>query len=153
MSVQIGDKAPEFELFDQTGSKIKLGDLIAKKNLVLFFYPKDNTPGCTREACAFRDSYEVFQENGANVIGISSDSEDSHTKFIQRNKLPFTLLSDKGGKVRKLFGVPKTFGFIAGRVTYVIDKQGIIKSMFNSQLNFNGHIEQTLSILKSINNN
>ena len=107
MSVQIGDKAPEFELFDQKGSKIKLGDLIAKKNLVLFFYPKDNTPGCTREACAFRDSYEVFQENGANVIGISTDSEDSHSKFIQQNKLPFTLLSDKGGKVRKLFGVQK----------------------------------------------
>jgi len=153
MSVQIGDKAPEFELFDQAGSLIKLGDLIANKNVVLFFYPKDNTPGCTREACAFRDSYEVFQENGADVIGVSSDSLDSHTNFIQQNKLPFTLLSDKGGKVRKLFGVPKTFGFIAGRVTYVIDKQGIIKSMFNSQLNFNGHIEQTLRILKSINNN
>ncbi len=150
MSVQIGDKTPDFELADQTGNRVRLYDLIGKQNIVLFFYPKDNSPGCTREACAFRDSYEVFQEQGTEVIGISSDNEDSHKKFSEKHKLPYTLLSDKEGKVRKLFGVPKTMGFLPGRVTYIIDKQGIVQQLFNSQLNFKGHIEEALNVLKSI---
>lgn len=150
MSVQIGDKTPDFELADQTGNRVRLYDLIGKQNIVLFFYPKDNSPGCTREACAFRDSYEVFQEQGTEVIGISSDNEDSHKKFSEKHKLPYTLLSDKEGKVRKLFGVPKTMGFLPGRVTYIIDKQGIVRHIFNSQLNFKGHIEEALNVLKSI---
>ncbi len=151
MKIIIGDKAPDFELFDQTESKIKLYSLIGKKRIVLFFYPKDNSPGCTREACAFRDSYEVFQEQGAEVLGISSDNEYSHKKFSEKYKLPYTLLSDKRGKVRKLYGVPKTMGILPGRVTYIIDKQGIVQYVFNSQLNFNGHVEKALNILKSIN--
>jgi peroxiredoxin Q/BCP len=153
MKIIIGDKAPDFELSDQSGSKIKLYNLLGKKSIVLFFYPKDNSPGCTREACAFRDSYEIFQEQGAEVIGISSDSEDSHKKFAEKHKLPFTLLSDKSGKVRMLYGVPKTMGILPGRVTYIIDKQGIVRHIFNSQLNFKGHIEESLNILKSLNNN
>ena len=150
MSVQIGDKTPDFELADQTGNRVRLYDLIEKQNIVLFFYPKDDSPGCTKEACAFRDSYEVFQEYGAEVIGISSDSEDSHKKFSEKHKLPYTLLSDKKGKVRKLFDVPKTMGFLPGRVTYIIDKRGIVRHIFNSQLNFKGHIEEALNVLKSI---
>ena len=151
MRVQIGDKAPDFELADQTGNRVRLYDLIGKQNIVLFFYPKDDSPGCTKEACAFRDSYEVFQEYGAEVIGISSDSEDSHKKFSEKHKLPYTLLSDKEGKVRKLFGVPKTMGIFPGRVTYIIDKQETVRDIFNSQLNFKGHIEKSINILKSIN--
>ena len=150
MKIIIGDKAPDFELYDQSGSKLKLYNLLGTKSIVLFFYPKDNSPGCTREACAFRDSFEVFQEQDAEVIGISSDSEDSHKKFSEKHKLPYTLLSDKEGKVRKLFGVPKTMGFLPGRVTYIIDKQGIVRHIFNSQLNFKGHIEEALNVLKSI---
>jgi len=153
MRVQIGNKAPDFELPDQLGFQIRLYDVIGAENIVLFFYPKDDSPGCTKEACAFRDSYEVFQEHGAEVIGISSDNEVSHKRFAEKLNLPYTLLSDKGGKVRKLYGVPKTMGFLPGRVTLVIDKQGVVRSIFNSQLNFKGHIEEALHILKSLDNN
>jgi peroxiredoxin Q/BCP len=151
--MRIGDKAPDFELTNQLGSKIRLSDLIMSRNVVLFFYPKDDSPGCTREACAFRDSYEVFKEAGAEVVGISSDSEDSHQHFADKHNLPYTLLSDKGGNVRKLYGVPKTLGILPGRVTYIIDKQGVVCHIFNSQLNFERHIEEALSILKSTDNN
>ena len=151
--MRIGDKAPDFELTNQLGSKIRLSDLIMSRNVVLFFYPKDDSPACTREACAFRDSYEVFKEVGAEVVGISSDSEDSHQHFADKHNLPYTLLSDKGGTVRKLYGVPKTLGILPGRVTYIIDKQGVVCHIFNSQLNFEGHIEEALSILKSMDNN
>ena len=151
--MRIGDKAPDFELTNQLGSKIRLSDLIMSRNVVLFFYPKDDSPGCTREACAFRDSYEVFKEAGAEVVGISSDSEDSHQHFADKHNLPYTLLSDKGGTVRKLYGVPKTLGILPGRVTYIIDKQGVVCHIFNSQLNFERHIEEALSILKSTDNN
>lgn len=151
--MRIGDKAPDFELTNQLGSKIRLSDLIMSRNVVLFFYPKDDSPGCTREACAFRDSYEVFKEVGAEVVGISSDSEDSHQHFADKHNLPYTLLSDKGGTVRKLYGVPKTLGILPGRVTYIIDKQGVVCHIFNSQLNFERHIEEALSILKSTDNN
>jgi len=153
MSVQIGDKTPDFELADQTGNRVRLYDLIGKQNIVLFFYPKDDSPGCTREACAFRDSYEEFQDFGAEVMGISSDSVDSHKYFSDRYQLPFTLLSDYEGKIRKLYGVAKTMGFLPGRVTYIIDKQGMVRYIFNSQLNFKGHIKKALNILKSLNNN
>jgi len=151
LSIEIDDKAPDFVLINQLGFKIRLFDLIGAENIVLFFYPKDDSPGCTKEACAFRDTYEVFQEYGAEVIGISSDTEDSHKKFAKKHKLPYTLLSDVGGKVRKLYGVPKTLGFLPGRVTYIIDKQGVVRHIFNSQLNFMKHIEEALNILKQLN--
>lgn len=150
MTVKVSSKAPDFELANQLGVQTKLYDIIGKANIVLFFYPKDHSPGCTKEACAFRDSYEAFQEYGADVIGISSDSEDSHKKFTEKHRLPYTLLSDVGGKVRKLYGVPKTMGILPGRVTYIIDKQGVVKHIFNSQLNLSGHIEEALNILKQL---
>jgi len=111
MKVEIGDKAPEFELIDQNNDTWTLKELISEKNLVLFFYPKDDTPGCTREVCAFRDSHEIFSEHGANVVGISSDNRASHLVFATDHQLPFVLLSDLGGKGRKLYGVPKIWAY------------------------------------------
>ena len=116
---------------------------------MIYFYPKDETKGCTAEACTFRDSYEQFKEHNAEVIGISSDSQESHRNFAANHKLPFTLLSDPGGKIRKLFGVPANMmGVIPGRVTYVVDKKGIIQLVFNSQTEFDKHAEKALTIIK-----
>ena len=123
-SVKVGDRAPDFTLPSLTGESVSLESFFGKKNIVLYFYPKDNTAGCTAEACSFRDSYEVFQEAGAEVIGISSDSEKTHQQFANKHKLPFILLSDLGGVVRKFYGVPSTLSLIPGRVTYIIDKRG-----------------------------
>ncbi len=152
MTVEVGERAPDFELSNQLGVQTKLYDIMGKENIVLFFYPKDDSPGCTKEACAFRDSYEIFKEAGAEVVGISSDSKSSHKNFAEKHNLPYTLLSDVGGKVRKLYGVPKTMGILPGRVTYIIDKQGVVKHIFNSQLNINGHIKEALNILKLLKN-
>ena len=148
--VRVGDKAPDFTLPDQTGTMISLKDFLENKIVVLYFYPKDFTRGCTAEACAFRDSYDVFVEGGAQVIGISSQSVDSHKKFAILNKLPFVLLSDENGKVRQLYGVPSTLGFLPGRVTYIIDKKGTVRHIFSSQLNTTKHIEETIKIINEI---
>lgn len=118
--------------------------------MVLFFYPKDNTGGCTAEVCAFRDSYEVFTDAGATVVGISSDSVDSHAGFAGKHRLPFTLLSDGGGRVRAQFGVPRTLGLIDGRVTYVIDTDGIIRHQFRSQSNIGQHVTGALEVVRSL---
>ena len=150
-SVQIGDVAPDFTLPDQSGNEVNLKDFRGKKAVVLYFYPKDNTPGCTTEACAFRDSYEVFKDAGAEVIGVSSDSSDSHQGFISRHQLPFVLLSDASGKVRKLYGVNTTLGFIPGRVTYVIDQEGVVRHVFNSQFLAAKHVDEALKVLKTLN--
>lgn len=150
MSVNIGDTAPDFTLPSQSGEPVSLKDFMGKKSVVLYFYPKDDTPGCTAEACAFRDTYEVFKDAGAEVIGVSDDSPTSHQKFATKHKLPFTLVSDTGSKLRKLYGVPSTLGILPGRVTYVIDKGGIVRHIFNSQLNFKGHVEESLKTLQSL---
>ena len=147
--VQVGDLAPDFTLPALSGAQVSLKDFLGKKDVVLYFYPKDNTPGCTAEACAFRDSYEVFKEAGAEVIGISSDTADSHEQFAKQNKLPFILLSDQGGAVRKLFGVPSTLGLVPGRVTYVIDQQGVVRYIFNSLLAPQKHVTEALKILQT----
>ncbi len=149
--LKVGDKAPLFSLLSEEGAIIKLGDLIGLSPIVLYFYPKDNTTVCTKEACAFRDNINKIKgiENTL-VMGISSDSVDSHKQFSSDNELPFTLLSDQAGEVRKLYGVPKTFRLLPGRVTYVIDKDGIVRHIFSSQLNYKKHIEEALSALKSL---
>jgi thioredoxin-dependent peroxiredoxin len=150
-SVKVGDRAPDFTLPTQkTGESFHLYDMIGKSVIVLYFYPKDDTPGCTAEACSFRDSYEAFQEAGAEVVGISSDSEASHQKFANKYKLPFILLSDLGGVVRKFYGVPSTFGLLPGRVTYVIDKEGIVRHIFSSQFAPENHIVEAIRALKVI---
>ncbi|MFT3928316.1 MAG: peroxiredoxin [Myxococcales bacterium] len=145
-----GAKAPEFSLKDQDGKQVTLSDFRGQKNVVVYFYPKDDTPGCTKESCAFRDQYTAFTDVGCEVLGISSDSEKSHKAFAEKYRLPFSLLSDAGGKVRASFGVPATMGLLPGRVTYVIDKQGVIRHAFNSQINATQHVDEALSILKSL---
>ncbi|SKB13661.1 Alkyl hydroperoxide reductase/ Thiol specific antioxidant/ Malallergen [Planktothrix sp. PCC 11201] len=150
MAVKIGDMAPDFTLTSQTGESVSIKDFRGKKSIVLYFYPKDDTPGCTAEACAFRDSYQVFTDAGAEVIGISSDSAQSHQQFATKYNLPFILLSDTGNKVRQLYGVPATMWVLPGRVTYVIDKDGVVRHLFDSMLDFSRHVEEALTTLKSI---
>jgi peroxiredoxin Q/BCP len=151
-STDVGDAAPHFTLPSQSGETVSLGDFFGKKPVVLFFYPKDDTPGCTKEVCAFRDDYEEFEKLGAEVIGISSDSVESHRSFAKKHNLPLALLSDEGGRVRKLYGVPNTFGLFPGRVTYVIDKKGVVRHVFSSQLSAERHIGEALKALRSARN-
>src|SRR5215212_6979847 len=146
--VDAGSKAPNFTLASQSGEMVNLKDFIGTKPVVLFFYPKDDTPGCTKEACAFRDDYEEFGKLDAEVIGISSDSVDSHRRFASKHDLPFTLLSDEGGKVRKLYGVQNSFGLFPGRVTYVIDEEGMVRHIFSSQLGVERHVEEAIEALR-----
>jgi len=147
--IKQGQQAPDFELPDNNGDLVKLSDFREKKNVVLFFYPKDFTGGCTAEACSFRDSYEDFTDAGAEVIGISSDDVISHRKFASQYKLPFILLSDKGGKVKRQFGVvDELFGLLMGRVTFVIDKTGMVKKVFDSKSDFSGHSTEALEALR-----
>lgn len=148
--VQVGDTAPDFTLPSQDGKMVSLQDFIGKSALVVYFYPKDDSSGCTKEACSFRDSYEIFRDVGAEVIGISADSEEAHQQFAKRYHLQFVLLSDKDGAVRKRYGVSATFGFIPGRVTYVIDKQGIVRHIFSSQFTPEKHIEEALKTLQAL---
>ena len=148
--IGVGDKAPDFTLPSQSGEQVRLQDRIGQGVVVLYFYPKDETSGCTREACAFRDSHEVFTDAGAEVIGVSSDSVDRHAAFATHHKLPFTLLSDKGGKVRKAYGVPAALGFIPGRVTYVIDRDGTVRHVFNSMTNISGHVNDALEVVRQL---
>jgi peroxiredoxin Q/BCP len=147
--LKIGDTAPDFSLSDASGKEISLKQFKGKQSVVLYFYPKDNTPGCTAQACSFRDQYEDFKDLGAEVIGVSSDSENSHQGFAAQHQLPFILLSDSGGQLRKQFGVPSTLGLLPGRVTYVIDKAGIVRHIFNSQLKATQHVQEALEILRS----
>lgn len=150
MTLQIGDRIPDFTLPSATGETINISNFIGKKPLVIYFYPKDDTPGCTAESCAFRDSYQVFQDMGAEVIGISGDSVESHQKFAQKYNLPFILLSDTQNSVRKQFGVPATLFVLPGRVTYVTDKEGIVRHIFNSMMDFKAHVDEALNTLKTI---
>jgi len=149
MPIKVGDTAPNFTLPAQNGSTISLQDFRGK-NVVLYFYPKDDTPGCTAESCAFRDQYEVFKSAGAEVVGVSADSTESHQKFAAKYNLPFTLLTDKGDQVRKLYGAKAAFGLLPGRVTYVIDQQGVVQYVFDSMFNFKGHVEEALKTLQQI---
>lgn len=149
MALKIGDKIPSFTSIDSKGNSFDIKEYIGKP-LVIYFYPKDDTPGCTIQACTFRDKYEDFKALGAEVIGISSDSLISHQKFASRYKLPFILLSDFDKKIRIQFGVPNDFlGLIPGRATYVIDKKGVIQLIFDST-SAKIHIEKALEILKTM---
>ncbi len=148
--LKVGDGLPNFTLPSASGENVNIADFIGKQPLVIYFYPKDDTPGCTKESCAFRDSYEVFKEMGAEVIGISADSPQSHQNFASKYQLPFILLSDSKNEVRNLFGVPPTLFILPGRVTYVVDKEGIIRHIFDSQLDFNAHVQEALKTLKSL---
>lgn len=148
MSLKVGDLVPYFELKDQKGELFKSNTVIGQKPAVVYFYPKDETPGCTAEACYFRDSYEDFKELGAEVIGISSDSIGSHKRFVQRHRLPFILLADTKKVVQRLFKLPKTlFGLYIKRITFVIDEVGKVVYVHDSLL-ATSHIKKALKALK-----
>ena len=150
MELKIGDSIPSFKAKDTNGDDFDSQNLVGHKPLVIYFYPKDNTPGCTTQACSFRDQYEDFKDLGAEVIGISSDSVESHQKFSKQYKLPFILLSDPDKKIRKLFGVPSgMFGLLPGRVTYVTDKTGQIIMIFDSMM-ASKHIPKALEAVKKL---
>lgn len=150
MAIKVGDMAPDFTLQSQTGGSVTLSSFKGQKAVVLYFYPKDDTPGCTTESCTFRDSFQDFQDLGAEVIGISSDSPDSHKLFASKHSLPFTLVSDVDSAVRKAYGVPSTLGLLPGRVTYVIDQTGTVRHLFNSQFNPKKHVDEALTVLKGL---
>ena len=150
MTLTAGDKAPNFTLPQSTGEPFTLSDVLGRRTVVLFFYPKDDTPGCTVEACTFRDNYQAFADAGAEVVGVSSDSGASHDAFASKHKLPMTLLTDAGGKVRALYGVKSTLGLLPGRATFVIDRSGTIAHVFVSQLRVKTHVEQALAVVKGL---
>ncbi|MHA6247555.1 peroxiredoxin [Pontibacter sp. CAU 1760] len=149
-AVREGDQAPDFELQRQDGGLFRLHDLLKEKNVVLYFYPKDNTSRCTKQACQFRDQYERFQEYDAEVVGVSSDSLQSHQKFERIYHLPFTLLSDKDGQIRSIYGVPRRLGLLPGRVTYIIDRNRTVRAICTSMSNPQDHVETALEVLHHI---
>jgi peroxiredoxin Q/BCP len=150
--IRVGDFLPDFTLKDQFGKRFDIKSIKGKKNLVIYFYPKNETPGCTKQACSFRDQYEDFKDIDAEVIGISGQSVESHKNFAQKHNLPYVLLSDENNEVRKKFGVPSDlFGLIPGRVTYVADKKGKVVYIFNSQFKVNLHVNKALSLLNKLN--
>ncbi|MEM3972262.1 MAG: peroxiredoxin [Saccharolobus sp.] len=148
--LKVGDKAPIFDAVADNGERISLADFIGKHNIVLYFYPKDDTPGCTREACSFRDNWNILKDYDVVVIGVSSDDINSHKKFKEKYNLPFILVSDPDKKIRELYGAK---GFILpSRITFVIDKNGIIRHIYNSQFNPANHVNEALKALKLIKN-
>ena len=149
-SIKVGDLAPEFELESASGQKVRLSDFRGKKNVVLFFYPKDETAGCTVEACTFRDAYEDFVDVGAEVIGVSADSLESHNRFAGRHRLPFLLLSDPRGLVGARYDVRKALGIFPGRVTFLIDREGIVRHVTDGRLRFKEHVTESLAILREM---
>ena len=150
MVIAVGDKAPNFTLPSQSGTNITLSQFLGKSPVVVYFYPKDDTPGCTMEACQFRDEYQAFQDAGAAVIGISSDSVSSHQQFADKHNLPFVLLSDVKNEARNAFGVPNTLWVMPGRVTYVIDKEGVVKNVFNNMLDAKAHVAEALKTVEDL---
>ena len=148
--IQAGDQAPDFTLPAQNGEQVRLSDRLGQRVVVLYFYPKDETSGCTAQACAFRDSFEVFTDAGAEVIGVSSDPVDKHAAFADHHKLPFILLSDAKGQLRKTYGVPSLLGVVPGRVTYVIDRTGTVRQVFNSMTNVGRHVNDALGMVKQL---
>jgi peroxiredoxin Q/BCP len=148
--IDVGDPAADLALRTHNGEQIRLADYRGKQPVVLFFYPKDGTPVCTKEACAFRDAHEQFVEAGAVVIGVSSDSAAEHQAFAASHQLPYVLVSDPEGEARRAFGVPKSMGLFPGRVTYVIDSKGIVRHIFNSQFAAERHMREALETIRKL---
>ncbi len=148
--ITTGDIAPNVNFSSHTGERVALGSYRGHKAVVVYFYPKDYTPVCTREACAFRDAYEDFVDAGAAVIGVSADSSQSHQSFARFHRLPFLLASDVDGTIRNAFGVPKTLGVLPGRVTYIIDKQGVVRHVFNAQFLGERHAKEAIKVVRKL---
>ncbi len=150
-TLRVDDPAPDFTLTDDTGRPFTLSTLRGHKAVVLYFYPKDGTPGCTKEARAFRDLHEELQGAGAEIIGVSGDSPERHAHFKAKHMLPFKLLSDPDGRIRALYGVRFSLGLIPGRVTFVIDKNGLIRHSYNGQFNIGMHVSVSRMLLQADN--
>ncbi|MGD0674963.1 MAG: peroxiredoxin [Polyangiaceae bacterium] len=150
MTLAVGDRAPDFTLPSSRGESVTLSARLGRGPVVLYFYPKDGTTGCTAQACSFRDRSEDFADAGADVLGVSSDGVASHERFVQKHDLPMTLLSDTEGKVRSLYGVRPTLGFLPGRATFVIDKDGIVRHVFVSQFRFGRHADEALEVVRRL---
>lgn len=148
-SLVAGDRAPLIALSDAEGVE-RRSDSLGGRPLVLFFYPKDDTPGCTAEACAFRDSFADLQALGADVWGVSGDDAASHQRFATRHQLPFPLLVDRDNALRRAFGVPSVLGLLPGRVTYVIDGDGVIRHVFNNLLDGPAHRREAIEALRRL---
>ncbi len=149
-TIRVGDPAPDFTLDTQAGTPVTLSSYQGSKVVVLFFYPRDDSPGCTREACSFRDSFSDFVDAGAEVIGVSSDSVASHGRFADKHRLPFQLAADPDGKVRAAYGVQATLGILPGRVTFVIGADGVVRHVFSSQMQVGKHVEQALAVVREL---
>lgn len=149
MTLRVGDRAPAFSRTAHDGSTVEVGGALPNV-LVLYFYPADETLGCTMEACRFRDDYEDFVGAGATVVGVSPDGLDEHRSFAEHHRLPFPLLSDDDGVLRRLYDVGRTLGIIAGRVTYVIDREGTIRHVFSSQLRARQHVNEALAVVRRL---
>ena len=150
MTLRVGDKAPDFELRDQHGDMVRLSVLLGQKPVALFFYPRDNSPICTREVCAFRDAHAEFAAAGAEVLGISMDGTESHEDFSAKHGLPYRLLSDEKKEVLALYGIKTMLGFMPERVTFVIGKDGVIRHVYNALLRGTKHAEEALAALKKL---
>jgi thioredoxin-dependent peroxiredoxin len=148
--VRVGDVAPDFTLPSQSGEKVTLAGLRREHVVVLYFYPADDTSGCTREACAFRDSYQVFADAGAQVVGVSQDSVESHQRFAGKHSLPFVLLADSGGAVHDAYGIKRTLGILPGRVTFVIDREGVVRHAFSSLTRIGAHVDGALAVVREL---
>ena len=148
--MQIGDPAPAFSAQSHTGDTVALSDYLGTQAVVVFFYPKSGTPVCTKEACSFRDSHMAFVDAGAAVIGISADDAESQQQFAQSNALPFPLLSDTDGALRKAFEVPRSLGFMPGRTTYVIDREGIVRHIFSAPFMARQHVTEALNVVQQL---
>lgn len=142
--LKVGQEAPDFTLFDQNGNQVSLADFKGKQNVVLFFYPKDNSPGCTAQSCSFRDNYIGFKSLNTQVLGISDDSTESHKNFSQKNRLTYPLLSDRNGTVREKYDLKKFLGFLPPRTSFAINTDGKIVAVFSSQLQVSKHIDEML---------
>jgi thioredoxin-dependent peroxiredoxin len=148
--IAVGDKAPDFTALAHTGQQLALAHYLGKQVIVVYFYPRDGTSVCTAEACGFRDAYADFVAAGAVVIGVSANSIKSHRQFVEERRLPFLLVSDKDGTLRKAFGVPKLLGLAPGRTTYVIDKAGVVRLKFTAHFSSGGHIEEALRVVREL---
>jgi peroxiredoxin Q/BCP len=146
----VGAPAPAFTLPGPRGRSVSLAELLRGGAVVLYFYPKDQTPGCTMEACGFRDELDSFTEAGAQVVGISRDDEASHARFAAKHKLPFLLLSDTTGETHARYGVTKKLGFIPDRTTFVIDRDGIVRHVFSSMIRMRAHIDESLAMVRRL---
>ena len=149
--MKIGDSFPEIEFTNQHGKLIDFEKNIGNTRMVFFFYPKDFTPGCTKEACGFRDNYDAFEKLNCKVYGVSSDSEKRHLRFAKKFKLNFDLITDSGNHLATLFKVKRNlFGLIPGRVTFIFDEKGTCQGSFNSMRDAEGHIKYALNCLDGL---